>query len=250
MKLKWLTPARLENLAEQLTLDIDEYLQQPSAAPEEPKGPGWVDPLEANLRSELARKILEKQQIEDAAKAAGQEQRPTVKSDWTEDYLRLRETGWNWRVAAYIAWASSPKRDRWPKSVEELATEVLGLTGPRAIYTWRKRNKSIDEVVSLMQAAPLLEHRRDVITALIMAASDPDHRSNPDRKLLLEMTGDYIPRQRNEEGKADDVIRDLAQMSDEQLDMMMGGEEAHHGPEGMLREGTEDTEEEIGEDGE
>jgi hypothetical protein len=215
MKLKWLTPGRLEQLA--LGLEVEE------AAPGSQEA-GWVDPLEAKLRSELARKALENRQKEIAAKTENPEEaRAVVASDWTEEYLRLRDNGWPWRVAAYIAWAASPKRDRWPESVEKLAIEVLGLTGPRTIYTWRKKNKSIDEVVSLMQAAPLLEHRRDVIQALIMAASDPDHRSNPDRKLLLEMTGDYVPRQRNEEGKSGDPVRDLSEISEEELDMMSPG---------------------------
>lgn len=214
MKLKWLTPGRLEQLA--LGLELEE---EPKAQGGEP---GWVDPAEAHMRSELARKAEESRQKAKIDAAASGE-KPGAVSDWSEDYLRLRDNGWPWRVSAYISWAASPKRDRWPKSVEDLATEVLGLTSARVIYTWRKKNKAIDEVVSLMQAAPLLEHRRDVIQALITAASDPDHRSNPDRKLLFEMTGDYIPRQRNEEGKSGEPIRDLSEISEEELDMMSPG---------------------------
>jgi len=42
----------------------------------------------------------------------------------------------------------------------------------------------------------MLEHRADVIKALVDSASNSDHRSNPDRKLFFEMTGDYVPRSR------------------------------------------------------
>ncbi len=45
-----------------------------------------------------------------------------------------------------------------------------------------------------MQAAPLLRHRRDILDALIVSATDPDPKSHPDRKLALEMLGDYKPR--------------------------------------------------------
>lgn len=216
MKLKWLSPSRLEQLS--LGLDVEGAFTPGEHEAE------WVDPMEANLRSELARKILEEKQKDLTPNPSPQngEGSKKVVSDWTEEYLRLRENGWPWRVAAYIAWASSPKRGRWPESVEDLAIQVLGLTGPRVIYTWRKKNKAIDEVISLMQAAPLLEHRRDVIQALIMAASDPNHRSNPDRKLLFEMTGDYIPRQRNEDANSGEPVRDLSEMSEEELDMLSG----------------------------
>lgn len=204
MKLDWLTPQRLEQLS--LNLDVEE----PASASD------FVSPDEARLRSELARNVLAEKQ-----KATQEDGANNPVSDWTEDYLHLRESGWPWRVAAYIAWASSPKRGRWPENVEALAGEVLGLSSPRVIYTWRKKNPGIDELVALMQAAPLLEHRADVIGALVASASDPDHRSNPDRKLYLELTGDYVPR-----AKVDltDESRtaDLSQLSDEELDKLSG----------------------------
>ena len=115
-------------------------------------------------------------------------------SSWSEDYFTLRDAGFPWRVAAYIAWAASPKRNRWPKTQDELSKDVLGLTSDRQITTWRKKNPRIDEVIGLMQAKSLLDHRRDVFKALIESASRSDHRSHQDRKLFLEMTGDYTPR--------------------------------------------------------
>lgn len=120
---------------------------------------------------------------------------------WFDDYLKLVEQGWPWRVATYIAWAASVKDSRFPKTLKELATDVLGLTSPRVIYVWREKYPTIDQVVALMQAAPLYEHRRDVIEALIKSARDPNYKNFNDRRLFLEMIGDYIPKSKLEIGK-------------------------------------------------
>lgn len=165
---------------------------------------GFVSPDEARRRSETSRAAL---------RAAGMENPP----EWFEQYQQLLEAGWPWRVACYIAWAASPRRGRWPKTQETLATEVLGLTSDRQIGTWRKRNAAIDETITILQAAPLMAHRADVFQALAESASNPDHRSNPDRKLLLEITGDYIPRAKVDLRQPGDV-EDLSQLSDAELD--------------------------------
>ena len=137
---------------------------------------------------------------------------------WLDDYVRLREMGYDWRVAAYIAWEASPKGSRWPGSVTDLATEVLGLKSPRVIYTWRKKNPDIDNVVSMMQSAPLYAHRRDVIEALVAVAMDPDYKAHKDRRLFFEMIGDYTPRKdvslNDKRALKDD---DLSALSDEEL---------------------------------
>ena len=129
---------------------------------------------------------------------------------WLNDYVRLREMGYDWRVAAYIAWEASPKASRWPGSVTDLATEVLGLKSPRVIYTWRKKNPDIDNVVSMMQSAPLYAHRRDVIEALVAVAMDPDYKAHKDRRLFFEMIGDYTPRK-------DVSLNDLRAVKDDDL---------------------------------
>ena len=46
---------------------------------------------------------------------------------WYADYHSLIEQGWPWRVAAYMAWSSSPKTMRKPETLQKLATDVLGL---------------------------------------------------------------------------------------------------------------------------
>ena len=138
--------------------------------------------------------------------------------DWFDDYLQLLDLQYDWRVAAYIAWESSPRNGRWPGSITELATEVLGLKSPRVIYTWRKKNPNIDNAISMMQSAPLYAHRRDVIDALVAVAKDPDYKAHKDRRLFFEMIGDYTPRQdvsvNDKRAIKDD---DLSNLSDEEL---------------------------------
>lgn len=137
---------------------------------------------------------------------------------WFEDYLRLKELGYPWRVAVWISWAASPKKDRWPKTQEELATQVLGLSSDRAVGNWRKKYSTIDAVVATLQAAPLIDHRRDIFEALAESAADPDHRHNPDRKLALEMTGDFVPHMTVEDKRKAGNAGDLSALSDADLE--------------------------------
>lgn len=115
---------------------------------------------------------------------------------WSDDFYFLLDHGWPWRVAAYIAWAGSPKVGRWPKTQEELANQVLGLTSDRQISGWRKDNPAIDEMIGMMQAMPLLDHRRDMFEALVTSASNPSSKGAQDRKTAFTMTNDYVPHQK------------------------------------------------------
>ncbi len=73
-----------------------------------------------------------------------------------QDYQMLRDQCWPWRVAAYIAWASSPRVGRQPHTQMELAKQILGLTSDRVINTWRKKNPAIDEIVKPRDGAVTL----------------------------------------------------------------------------------------------
>jgi hypothetical protein len=112
---------------------------------------------------------------------------------WWQDYRELTRRGWDWRKAVLIAWEASPAKSRSPATQEELATKVLGLTSDRVIAKWREKHPEMAEEVARMQAAPLLRHRRDVFDALAESAGNPDPKNHPDRKLALEMMGDYKP---------------------------------------------------------
>lgn len=137
---------------------------------------------------------------------------------WLDEYLELVKGGWPWRVAAYIAWASSPRAGREPKTQDELARFHLGLTSDRAISTWRKRNPAIDEMVRVMQAAPLFKHRAEIFTALVAVAVRPEYKSHNDRKLALELMGDYMPAHKVLAGLlGGGKGNDLSQMSEDEL---------------------------------
>lgn len=117
---------------------------------------------------------------------------------WFEDYLRLRnetdEAGkarWDWRKAVYIAWAALPGHMRWPKTQGLLATQILGLSSDRSIRTWRMKDPGIDDRVAQMTGEMVFRFRASTLWALGSVASMADPRAHSDRKMLLEMTGDY-----------------------------------------------------------
>jgi len=166
----------------------------------------WIDPEEQRVRSEVARKAFE-----------------DGSADWRDEYMRLRDAGWPWRVAAYIAWAASPKKTRKPSTLAELANQVLGLESERVIHIWRKKNPAIEETVAVMQSAPLFERRGDIYKALIEVATMPDYKGHQDRKLALELMGDYTPRSEVEQ-RFSNLVTDLSSLSSEELARMAGKE--------------------------
>ena len=112
---------------------------------------------------------------------------------WWQDYQELIGRGWDWRKAVCIAWKTSPPTQRMPTTQDELATQVLGLTSDRVIAKWFKQYPEMDQEVVRMQAAPLLRHRREIYDALVAVATMEDPKAHPDRKLALELMGDYKP---------------------------------------------------------
>lgn len=142
---------------------------------------------------------------------------------WFEEYNNLRDGGWPWRVAAYIAWASSPKMSRIPKNQDELARQFLGLTSDRAIATWRKKNGAIDEMIAILQSAPLWQERSDQFDALNEGArkAGTDYKYFPHLKLAMEMRNDYIPSSKITAEMAKKLINsspdDLEDLTDDEL---------------------------------
>ena len=141
-----------------------------------------------------AREMLFMKTLQERGKVADGEEIPS----WADLYQQLINAGVRGRIAAYIAWATMPKKYRFPETQEKLAVEVLGLTSDRAIATWRKKYPEIDMMVSELQAEAMLEYRPGAFHALGTVASDPSYRANPDRRLFFEMTRDYTPRQKIE----------------------------------------------------
>ena len=140
---------------------------------------------------------------------------------WMELYKRLVDGGWKWRVAVYIAWAAQPKKYRWPETQEELATKCLGLTSDRAIATWRKKNPSIDESISVLQGAIIFDALPDAMNAMVEVASEADYKGHADRKLMFEMAGIYTPSSKITAEMAKKLVNsnadDLEDLSDEEL---------------------------------
>lgn len=174
-----------------------------------------ITPEKARMISEAARVALEK------GDATGAHVAPFEHPGWFEDYLLLIGQGWPWRVAAYMAWASSPRIGRQPETLKDLAEKVLGLTSPRVISNWRRKYPSIETIVSMMQSRALWDHRSDVLKALAEMAAQPDYKSFNDRKLFLEMIGDYTPKSRLQ---VSGTAKDLSEMSDAELDRLAGDE--------------------------
>jgi hypothetical protein len=168
-----------------------------------------------------AQEILFKKTLVDTGKITADEEIPS----WADTYQQLLNANIRPRIAAYIAWATMPKKYRYPVTQDELATEVLGLTSDRAIATWRKKYPEIDMMISALQAEAMLEYRPGAFHALGTVASDASYRANPDRRLFFEMTKDYTPRQKIEEGGSNvgrKVLGELKKKSTADLIELLG----------------------------
>lgn len=140
------------------------------------------------------------------------------KPAWWLDYLKIRAEFphfKNWRIWVYIAWASMPQPE--PETEADLAREVLGCTD-RSIRNWKQRDwgeePTLDEAITWAQAGPLLQARPGIFKALAEVAVMADPKAHQDRKLALEMLGDYTPRQKQE------VSMDLPQLAPQLDDLI------------------------------
>jgi hypothetical protein len=177
MSIKRVTQLELENFA--LGIELAE----------EADAKVLLSVADVRAREILFRKTLVENNVIDAS-----EEIPS----WADVYQNLLNANVRPRIAAYIAWATMPKKFRYPDTQENLAKEYLGLTSDRAIATWRKKYPEIDMMISQLQAESMLEYRPGAFHALGTVASDPSYRANPDRRLFFEMTKDYTPRQKIE----------------------------------------------------
>jgi hypothetical protein len=100
---------------------------------------------------------------------------------------------WDWRRALYIAWNCVPSSKRWPKYEVELI-ELLGLSNTRTIRQWKEKDPEIEERIAAGPKRLLIGYVADVMEALVAVATLPDAKAHQDRKLFLEMTGQYTPK--------------------------------------------------------
>lgn len=129
---------------------------------------------------------------------AGVQARGEAPPAWLEFYDALLDERdaagkrrWDWRKALFIAWSCVPKAQRQPRTLTELASR-LGLR-TSAIRMWRRNDPAIMERIAAGPREMLLDYVADVMQALVASAADPDPRSFQDRRLFLEITGNYHP---------------------------------------------------------
>ena len=163
---------------------------------------GMMNPLdEAQMKSALARRVFEVQE---------------GYAPWMDDYWRLMEEGWPWRQAVYMLWSALPGDKRQPKTQQELAIQVLGLTTDRVIREW-KQNPAVDAEIARLASSALAKHRPEIYAALIESATNPNPRAHADRRMALEMLGDYDPKLGLTVTPGGKTADDLSEMSDEEL---------------------------------
>lgn len=205
MSIKRVTQLELENFAQGITEVDDADARVPLSV--------------ADVRAQEMAFI---KTLRDTGKLSADEEVP----NWADVYQKLVNANLRPRLAAYIAWATMPKKYRYPETQDKLATEVLGLTSDRAIATWRKKYPEIDMMISELQAEAMLEYRPGAFHALGTVASDPSYRANPDRRLFFEMTKDYTPRVKNEiddgKGVGRKILGGLKKLSNAELIAALG----------------------------
>lgn len=108
---------------------------------------------------------------------------------WAETYHALIDSHIPWKIAAFVAWSTTIKKYRWPRTQEELATEVLGLNSDRRITEWRRKYPYIDQMIADLQASAYLEYIPGAIAASGEVASRADYKSTAERRLLYEAVG-------------------------------------------------------------
>ena len=113
------------------------------------------------------------------------------KGSWVDAYKDLMLAGWGWEKAAYIAWASTPKNLRMPKYLYEFSGMIR--VHRRSIALWVKNDFAMNMVIRERMMAPLIDHQRDVVDALVESAENPSPRHFQDRRLFLEIAGIYVP---------------------------------------------------------
>lgn len=116
---------------------------------------------------------------------------------------RALADGFRWKQAVYIAWAShtpkARKESNLPSTPAKLAL-LLGSTArdPANVFRqWRRRYTAddgtpMDDYIDRVGARSILRHYRpEVLAAAVETAMMIGREGHADRKMVLEMTGDY-----------------------------------------------------------
>lgn len=136
---------------------------------------------------------VEVDQLRSMRQRAGFDPFAAFPEEWAERFIEL-EHRYRWELAVYIVWASLPKDQRQPPTLQELCKDVF-LIGARCFRMLRARHPEIEESIHEMRAKAVYNYIPDVFAALGTLASKPDFHNIPAMKLILEMGKHYTPRQ-------------------------------------------------------
>ena len=128
------------------------------------------------------------------------EEQPSWKTIY-DDLLAERVEGpdgkaiprWDWRKALLITRRVVPKALRWPQTEAEFA-RLINIKSTRTIREWMRKDPEIEKRIAALPKQMLMEHVADVLDALVTVARMPIPQANQDRKMVLEMTGQYSPK--------------------------------------------------------
>jgi hypothetical protein len=138
---------------------------------------------------------------------------------YLEPFHRLINANVPPRVAAYVAWASVPREQRIPKTQEEFARQVLGLSSDRRIAEWRK-NYPIDTMIADLQGEQLMKWRASVFEAIGWGAAQKDYKAASQQRLFVELTRD-LPNAKLDIN-TNSAAQDLSDLSDTELEALDG----------------------------
>lgn len=176
--------------------DVEPGFTAPENAPGQAESRASRERLEALLDARRARP--EPQWAEATEEPVAWE---AMYRDLLEERVEVKREGkpsrwvarWDWRKALYIAWSCVPSKKRWPRFEIELI-EVLGLTNTATIRRWKLADPEIEKRIEAGPKKLLGDHIADVMQALVTVAIDPTPQAHQDRKLFLELTGQYNPK--------------------------------------------------------
>lgn len=134
----------------------------------------------------------------------------------TDGKLRHR---WDWRKSLYIAWSVVPRGERFPRTEQELA-QLMRLSSTRVFRAWKEKDPEIAERIARLPKQMLTSHIADVYNALVAVAATPVPAAHQDRKMFLEMVGEYQTKLALT-GANDGPVRfryDLSNLTDDELE--------------------------------
>ena len=128
------------------------------------------------------------------------EEQPSWKTIY-DDLLAERVEGpdgkaiprWDWRKALLITRRVVPKALRWPQTEAEFA-RLINIKSTRTIREWMRKDPEIEKRIAELPRQMLLTHLADVYEAMVTVAKMAVPAAHQDRRLFLELTGDYAPK--------------------------------------------------------